>query len=430
MDKDYEKILFTKKLKLNYNIETLDALETILFSNDYTNQNVIIYGSSIYKGTARYASDTDAMEEVYEKDKNIITKRFQEIVKNVLNNNKKEKKDYENQFIFGDIKIGIDDRINIDIGKIKDMKIIGFNQKKIISNLDKLKNKNIINDDEYNLIRSLVENINEPLLLDEKDLYLLKQSNIKKYKESLTKWLIIKNKIRDLEILRWKPSDIINGYLMHNNKKFLLKDCFNNGMVKIDLIYFSGGSYMDVSNTMFFNIDNKPNMSSDIKDFQIGIKEAIFDKFYFEHYDFFKGFKLIYSLSKTKRDIKSLKKINDMLLSNLGIVSKIKSQINTCIDVLKFYKLSNSKYEFSIIKSLVNNIPQTLDMIYEFKILDFDLFNDFSRLFHDFDNKTDPEIIIDTLKLIKGQLLSILNIETTKYSQKNKFYPLNKSYLP
>ncbi len=428
MDKDYEKILFTKKLKLNYNVETLGALKKILFSNNYNNQDVIIYGSSIYKGTARYASDTDAMEKVYEKDKNIIVKRFQEIIKNVLNGNKKE--DYENQFSFGDIKIGIDDRINIDIGKIKDMKIIGFNQKKIILDLDKLKNKNIINDSKYNSIRSLIENINQPLLLDEKDLYLLKQSNIKKYKDSLTNWLKIKNEIRDLQILRWKPSDIINGYLIHNNKKFLLKDCFNNGMVKIDLIYYSSGSYMDVSNTMFFNIDNKPNMSSDIKDFQDGIKDAIFDKFYFLYYDFFKGFKLIYSLSRTKRDIKSLKKINDMLLSNLGIVSKLKSQINTCIDILKFYKLSNAKYEISVIRSVVDNIPQVLDMIYEFKILDFDLFNDFTRLFYDFDNKTDPEIVIDTLKLIKGQLLSILNIETTKYSIKHKFYPLDKKYLP
>jgi hypothetical protein len=394
-------------------------------------QNVIIYGSSIYKSTARYAGDVDAMELIFENDKKIIVSRLQEIIKNILDKNKK--KDSLDQYIIGDIKLGLDIRLDDAIsylGEIKNMKIKNMNEKKLLNEITKLNKLDIIDFESYNKFIGNIKNIKDMPQFDDNDKELIVQSNPKLYTPELTNWLNIKDKLRNYNVLRWKSQDILNGYLDFNNKKFKLIDCLENGMIKFDLIYWSGGQYNDVSNTMFITINNKLNMSDDKEDFQEGIKEAIFDKFYNIEYDFFKGFKLIYSLSKTTNDIKTLKILNTMLLSNLGIVGKLKSQIGTCIDVLKYYKNSNASYSISTMSFLVKNINQTLDMIFEFKITDFDLFLRIENVFINFNNKTDPDIIIDTLKIIKTELQTILNKQTVEYANENKLYPLNKNYLP
>ena len=428
---ELENLLFEKKLKRNYNEETLDALDKILYGNSYMSQNVIIYGSSIYKSTARYAGDVDAMELIFENDKKIIVSRLQEIIKNILDKNKK--KDSTDQYIIGDIKLGLDIRLDDAIsylGEIKNMKIKNMNEKKLLNEITKLNKLDIIDFESYNKFIGNIKNIKDMPQFDDNDKELIVQSNPKLYTPELTNWLNIKDKLRNYNVLRWKSQDILNGYLDFNNKKFKLIDCLENGMIKFDLIYWSGGQYNDVSNTMFITINNKLNMSDDKEDFQEGIKEAIFDKFYNIEYDFFKGFKLIYSLSKTTNDIKTLKILNTMLLSNLGIVGKLKSQIGTCIDVLKYYKNSNASYSISTMSFLVKNINQTLDMIFEFKITDFDLFLRIENVFINFNNKTDPDIIIDTLKIIKTELQTILNKQTVEYANENKLYPLNKNYLP
>lgn len=430
--KEIENLIFQKKIKNNYNIETLVSLKQILYGESPSSENVIIYGSSIYKSTARYAGDVDAMEMIYENDKNVIVSRLQAIITNILDINKKNKEP-EDQYIIGDIKLGLDIRLDNAIsylGEIKNMKIKNFNEKKLLNEIVKLNKLKIFDFKEYNRLIGFIKNINNDYEADEKDKYLIMQSNPKTYKPDLTNWLFIKELLRDKNILRWKPQDILNGYLEFNNKKFKLIDCLENGMIKFDLIYYSGGEYNDVSNTMFMNINGKLNMSDDKEDFQNGIKEAIFDKFYNQDYDFFKGFKLIYSLSKTNNDIKTLKILNTMLLSNLGIVGKLKSQIGTCIDVLKYYKNSNAKYIISSMNFIVQNINQMLDQIYEFRITDFDIFDEIHSLFLEYDEKTKPEIISETLNLIKTQLLYILNKQTVLYAEENKLYPLNKRWLP
>lgn len=430
---ELENLLFEKKLKRNYNIETLSALNKILYGNNYISDNVIIYGSSIYKSTARYAGDTDAMEMIFENDKKVIVKRLQEIVKNILDINRENKNDSKNQYIIGDIKLGLDTRLDNAImllGEIENMKIKNMNEKKLLNELAKLYKLKIFDYENYNRLIGSIKNINNEIEADKFDKELIVQSNPKLYTPDLTNWLGIKDKLRNYNVLRWKPQDILNGFLNFNNKKFKLIDCLENGMIKFDLIYWMGGQYNDVSNAMFMYINNKINMSDDKEDFQNGIKEAIFDKFYNLNYDFFKGFKLIYSLSKTTNDIKTLEVLNTMLLSNLGIVGKLKSQIGTCIDVLEYYKNSNASYSVSTMNYIVQNINQTLDMIFEFKIDEFDLFINSANIFFEFDSKTEPQIIIDTLKLIKTQLLTILNKQTVVYANQNKLYPLNKLFLP
>jgi hypothetical protein len=373
------------------------------------------------------------MENLEVKNSSVIVNRFKDMMTKILKNNKKSKilDDPFDTTIICDVKSGWDERFNIDIGYIQDMKIKNFKPNKIKKHIDELYKNEAFNKDENNEIYALLnyfDNMNE---YDDSTINLIKESNPKKYNTDLSSWLLINDWFYNKKVLRWNIDDLIKGYLIQNNKKFFLKDTIKNHMTKIDAIYLSKGELNDVSNTIIMKIDGKDNMDTSPEQFNKDLKQAIFEKFYnIEDYDFMKGFKLIYTLSKTTNDIKTLKILNNMLLSNLGIISKLKSQIGTCIDYVKYCDINNIKLDVDYIQSIINYIPQILDSIYEFKIDNIDEFNEYGSITNRFDDNTNKNIIIKTLKFIKNKILNILNNQVIIYAQKNKLYPLDKKWLP
>jgi hypothetical protein len=294
---EIDDLLFSRKKKLNYNYDTVMALNNILLFSFVKDKNVIIYGSSIYKSTARNASDVDAMENLEVKNSSVIVNRFKDMMSKILKNNKKSKilDDPFDTTIICDVKSGWDERFNIDIGYIQDMKIKNFKPNKIKKYIDKLYKDEAFNKDENNEIYALLnyfDNMNE---YDESTIDLIKESNSKKYNTDLSSWLLINDWFYERKVLRWNIDDLIKGYLIQNNKKFFLKDTIKNHMTKIDAIYLSKGELNDVSNTIIMKIDGKDNMDTSPEQFNKDLKQAIFEKFYsIEDYDFMKGFKLIF----------------------------------------------------------------------------------------------------------------------------------------
>lgn len=422
-------LLFDRKLKDNYNIESLRALNNVLYGSSYNNMNVIIYGSSIYKSTAVFSSDIDSMEYVREDDPDKIVNRLKNIIKNILFSNEK----LGSNLIIADIKCGVDIRINklIDnIGYIKDMKVIGFDEKKVLKILDELYKLHILTFEEYTLIQGSITNINVSYQEDPYKKKLMILSNPKKYNVKLSNWLYIYEKIYNKLVLRWLPQDIINGYLNANSKKFMLVDCIKNGMTKIDLIYPIGGRYNELSNLFYFNIQGKMNYSDDNKDFITSIKDAIFKRFYNNREpDLFKGFKLIYSLLKMQNDIKTLLILNKLLLSNIGFLNKQKTLISTAINAVDFHIESNTYVDTDLLRSVLLDLPSNLDMIYEFKVEDTQFYVNLNRVLKDV-KEEDTTTIQNILKLTKAKLLRTINEETSNYAEKNKLYPLSVKWLP
>ena len=290
-----KEFFFEKKIKRNFDGNTLSAAKRILFCREYSSPNVIFYGSSIFKSNYRYASDLDMMEYIQENNASVIVNRLKEMVKDILN-------DKEDTRIIGDIKCGVDNRFMIDIGSIHNMKIINYNSKKILSSFQKLYNDNLLDIKKLEQLKAQINAIDNdmPLDLSEDEIKVIKESNPKKYNTNITRFLILQDALRKYQIIRWKPQDLIKGYIQFNNKKFLLEDCILDGMTKFDLIYILLGKYMEVSNTMFFTIKKGSktykNMDDDPQIFKDGLKNDIIDRFYNLNYNFYKGFKRIYSL--------------------------------------------------------------------------------------------------------------------------------------
>jgi hypothetical protein len=427
-----KEFFFEKKIKRNFDGNTLSAARRIIFGKDYMSPNVIFYGSSIFKSNYRYASDLDMMEYIQESNASVIVQRLQEMVKNILN-----EKDKDDIRIIGDIKCGIDYRFMIDIGKIHNMKIINYNSKKIISLFQKLYASKLLDIKQLEDLKARIYAIDTdtPINISEDELKVIAQSNPKKYNTNITQFLRLQDELRKFQIIRWTPKDILAGSIQFNNKKFLLEDCILDGMTKFDLIYILLGKYMEVSNTMFFTIKKGlrtyKNMDDDPQVFKDGLKDDIIDRFYNYNYNFYKGFKRIYSLCKVDNNMKYMKVIYKLLQSDLGKVAKLISELKSCQSAVEYYKASNKTYNIKIIINIIRSITENLNNIYDFKITNIDIFASIDDLFVDFqDKKIDDIILIDTLQIAIDALMITLNKYTSDFAIKLKLYPLQDFMLP
>ena len=432
-------ILFEKKNKFTYHSSSINAVNKILYGSSFRNNNVIFYGSSIYKLTSLLAGDLDCMEYIQEDNPKKIVVRLSQMITDIIDENKKNIDEdldgYEqNLVIIGDIKCGLDERFTLDVGHIHDMKIIGFNKKRLIKDIDKL--KNIISLEEYETITSLINFIDKDLDIPNSELELIAMSNPEKYKPILTMWSYIYNFFYNKSIIRWKPKDIINKYVMWNNKKFYLEDTIKNGMCKFDLIYYDIGKYMEVSNTMMFKINGKLNMSDDVNKLIDDLKFVTWLKFYDRgayNLNFLKGFKLMYSICKVTNNSKYMLLLNKPLTGDFGRVGKIISELKTCRDAIKMYKNSSSFAFTGLIYDIIMSIPSVLDSTTLFKNYDRNLYTDIDNLYKTIYNSKEEisdDIYIDVLNVLIHNLQDNLNEEIAIYAVDNGLYPLNKIFLP
>jgi len=424
-----EKLLFEKKTKKSYSNTALSAVRRILYGRAPTNQNVIFYGSSIYKATNKYANDLDCLEMVQENNPKIIVKRLQEMIKQILIENNEAKFEYD-KYIIGDIKCGIDERFNINIGYIKDYKLYNFKPNLLFKEFDKLYKENAISQLDLENFNSRISFIYEPYDLNKYEYHLIKASS-PKYKEFISKYYSLKLFLYDKMVLRWSVKNILDGYIKQNNKLFKLENAIQKGMTKFDLIYVELGKYQEVSNTMFFKINNKLNLSDDKEHLINDLKQTVMEKLYYiDKLDILKVFKLCYSMCKLTNDDVNLKKISMLLLSDLGILGKLKGDVNRYIDVLKYAPQSKVKVSIEMIRDIVASIVPSLSNIYQFEIKSINIFEELINVFYEFDEKTKVGIISETLDIVKTQLLDISNVETIKYAVYHKLYPINKKFVP
>ena len=96
-------------------------------------------------------------------------------------------------------------------------------------------------------------------------------------------------------------------------------DVISNTAAQIDLIYVESGKYQEVSNTMFFKINNKLNLSDDKTDLINDLRQTVMEKLYIDSIDVLKAFKLCYSICKLTNDSVNLKKISSSLVRLLNL---------------------------------------------------------------------------------------------------------------
>ena len=329
-----------------------------------------------------YASDFDLMENIPIKNNlNKYVKKFQSIIKHFLNQS--------NAFI-GDIKSGemLEWKVLNDDIYIKNKKVYNYNQSELIQKVKNLYDNNIIDNNEYKeSLKLLKPNINI------NDYYLMKD-------------------FFKFHIIRWKPEDIINGYkILQNNEKIYLKDSFNSGITKLDLIYYLNNRFIEFS--IIYNFSSKDS----IDEIKISLKYDILK--YMIDGNYYKMAKRIFALTE---DIELQDILTNLFNSDLGRLYLLNSDIKTLI-----YLFENSDHlPYNRIKKEISNFRKRTTNIKIPLSLKNNVLNDII----DYLKNIEENPNINDLLKINTYLDGLLSKNTKKYLKLYKILPLNNKFLP
>jgi hypothetical protein len=287
-----------KRPKKYLSNELKNFLELISF--DINNINIL---GSFNNRAFFYPADIDINEKININKLSSFIKSIREKIKYISN--------LDNVFIM-DIKLGNIKEWEVvdETSYIENNKIYGYNDEKSKNKLKELLKNKIITNEEYNKwFKMLIKKPNEEELQ------------------------IIKKEVRP-NLLRWKPKDIIKGFLDYRGYKISMKDAINTGgLFKIDYIIIQKNNYFQDINIVFdiriknlknengININPKRELENEIKTLKA-------------KGDYFKALKRKFSLSKITNNKNEILRLYKILNSDLGVIHQISSNIELLLILL------------------------------------------------------------------------------------------------
>lgn len=283
--KELHKFVCTKKqYPSDYDKTVIEAVKTITIpKKDY-----IFFGTYHFKSLI-YAGDIDIL--TLNLNINKIGEYMQDIIRRVI------KKGY----IIGDIKAGIKYKyvgLIHHVGQIKNSVIVGYNPVKL---------KQIV--DHYGL-----------------DLHI---PHI--YGLTFPKWIELYDNIHKLITLRWRPQDILNGYLISDNEKYELNDVIRHYyqyfLNKIDIYFVHDGRIIEMTNIYEpREWDNR----NEIPKIRFGMLKLLMPN----NLNYAKALKRAYSVSRIEGNATILNKIVPFLTSDINFMASFVTDINIIFDIL------------------------------------------------------------------------------------------------
>lgn len=132
--------------------------------------------------------------------------------------------------------------------------------------------------------------------------------------------------------IRWKPKNILNG---HIKNKISLHDVIadaTNHLIKIDVIYYHNGLFIEFSNIFFITSgDKKKDIKDELQSIADDAKELVSEG------NYFKALKRLYSIAQIKKNKECIKLLFNIFNSDIGKLSQIISYINSVVLVLERY---------------------------------------------------------------------------------------------
>lgn len=167
---------------------------------------------------------------------------------------------------------------------------------------------------------------------------------VKQRTMSLMDYETTKKIIRSYYIIRWKGDQILDGYKIHNGRKFTLSECVDHIQgINIEVISCEGHKLMDQSNyyilgyndpqnpelTRYVNLPERATM--DMRNFFLdGLTESMVTMIDQKlEYNPMKYLKRLYSYTLAVRDTVTSKGLLPILNSDLGHLYQLKSQMGT-----------------------------------------------------------------------------------------------------
>jgi hypothetical protein len=303
-----KQILEGKTLPQNYTTEVADIIKRVSLGK----KQVLIMGSAHLR-SQQFASDYDLWENASAPNVGIFAKRFQEVIKGLLG---------DPHIYITDIKLGNkeDWRVVNENAYFDNDRLIGYNPKEARENLTKLFKSKVITKKEYE--------DGMKLILDKPDLVQLRLA------------------LKELRynILRWKPQDVLNGFLtLRNGEKYPLEKALSDpALFKMDFFaLLNDGIFQEFSIIYDLRVRGKR-----VNVFPVNTENAIKSEmaFYAHTGNYWKFLKRFFSLTAYQHRIKrgkedqldhTLQVLSVLLNSDLGIVANIKSEIEGLVSLLE-----------------------------------------------------------------------------------------------
>lgn len=388
-------LLRKKHYPLNYPADVLNVISRMTFDA----RNVEVLGSMALRSQL-YAGDFDLNETVDVKAKDeatalrMIANGLQTIVKQLLRT--------KGLFI-GDIKLGIVPEWKVVSGDVRDGKVVGYDAKACMNRLTALYESGVITHEEFATSKTFLK----PRL-------------------TAKEFVVVEKEIR-FEIVRWKPSDVLDGFVvLRDGRHYTLEQAIcAPAIAKLDVVAFiEGNNFSDFS--ILYTFKYRGRVLNDVKlDAEHEIKKNIL---YYEAEDnYFKVAKRIFALSKLAGDEGLIEKLTALFNSDLGRLYSIISDASTIL-----YLLENEKHlPIEKIRFEIDQFRGRLASIYS-----IDAVNKTSVLSDILSMTHLPDTAQGRLKLFRQmeRLVAFFNVILNKQSEKAlkaiKLVPIPKKYLP
>jgi hypothetical protein len=289
----------------------------------------------------RYPSDIDIFEPVKEccdprSASKAIAKKFQSMAKKI--------KSTKGVFL-GDFKAGLDKRYYVDMAKFGD-----FDSKKVQAQINKLREQNLISNEEFKKMSNLVKSAGK----------------------KLEDWEELNDMIRKYYIVRWNLNELERGFkTLPKNVKLSLEDAIQHKtIVKIDLWADDGSGYNEITNFFLIVARNKDGketiLNQELGNYVENIEKDIRTYSSPEHLNSLKFAKRLWNKAAWNKNIKMMKRLYPLFGSDAARLNTIAGES----EVIRFMveKLSSSELPAKELSKQVNKFKRRINDTADFKI--------------------------------------------------------------
>jgi hypothetical protein len=418
MDRNYKIAIEKRRFPDDFSSDIIHDIKLVNFGNF---EDISPYGSFALR--LPYPGDVDLVEDFKEccTVEDVINK-FSSKIKVIMKNIEDTK-----DILMTEFKMGLDERYNLDVGKLSEGVYVPNPQLK--NDIHKLKNKKLINSEQEKYMIGALDN---PMYAHMGHL-------------SSIPYDLIREELRKFCILRWSETDVERGFInLPLGKKMTIKQALHYKTdVKIDLIDFASNTFVEITNYILLIVtkDGRPhyivnrdhNYSDQyiVQDLVDGLKEEIEKLFYSKiYFNPFKGAKRLFALARHFNDNYILEKIFPLLDSGIAQLYQIKSElaaIRLVLDIANFNRYNDLFYKIiSRLQQLRNIIPNILEISHEL--------DDSIKLFEIPRKKGDSEknLMMASKQITEliERLLKVIDKYTMKFLSDAQIYPIMRNYLP
>lgn len=384
-------LLKRRKLPQNFSNDIVDILRKMSFTNLLHFQ---ILGSSSLKSQI-YAGDFDAFERVPIKSVATAVKKFQQIVRSLMNTP---------LTYIGDIKCGLIKEWTIELGDIDRGKIVGYNPTAIRQRLEALYKNKVVSEEEYkNAMKSVKDRIT-PLEL-----------------------LTLKRELR-FGLVRWTAKEILQGKKrLHDGRIYTLAEAIQAPTItKLDVIsWVQGNRFTDFSVIYEFHSKGKV-LNISLNDVEKAMRQNMF--VLYKEGDYYKMAKRMFALAKLHNNKRILNALSPLFNGDLGRLYVVYGDLGTLEYLVEnFNSLPKDKIHFEIdqFKNRLANVllpsylakePVVLEILE--KMLNFHLYTENNAQ------------LLHLIRELKDRLKALLASHSKKYLTSKKLLPIPKGLLP